>query len=152
MATYSKHGLTFMYPENWKLSEQSPDPIENGPREISLEAPSGCFWALHVFEPEMDPDFVLKEIVMGLEQQYEDFEFAPAANKSIGGQPTISGDANFYCLDFLVTARIEVIQTPDFVFSVLTQAESRDFDKMEEVFLAITTSLVLAELPTETGS
>ena len=147
MAQYNKLGLTFMYPENWTLSEQAEDELENAPREISLESPTGCLWVLHVFDSGTPAKGVLTEVVQGLDQQYEDFEFNPLPDCEILNYKTIGGDADFYCLDFLVTARIQVINTSEFVFSVLNQAESRDFDKMEQVFLAITTSLLKSELP-----
>lgn len=147
MAIYDKHQLQFMYPENWKLNEQAPDEIENSPREISLESPKGCMWVLMVFADGTEPDEVLHEVVQGLDQQYEDFEFAIQPPGEILGNPMISGEADFYCLDFLVTARIEVIKTQQNVLCILNQAESRDFDQMREVFLAITTSLLQADLP-----
>ncbi len=147
MAIYDKHDLQFMYPENWTLNEQAPDEIEKSPREISLESPSGCIWVLLVFAGGTDPDEVLNEVIQGLDQQYEDFECALQPAKEILGNPVLSGQADFYCLDFLVTARVDVIATDGQVFCVLNQAESRDFDKMCEVFLAITTSLLQADLP-----
>lgn len=147
MAIYDKHNLNFMYPENWALNEQAPDEIEGAPREISLESPSGSMWVLHVFEQGTDPNEVLDLVVQGLDQQYEDFEFAMSSADEILGNPIISGEANFYCLDFLVTAKVQVIDASDQVFCVLNQAESRDFDQMNQVFLAITTSLLQSDLP-----
>jgi hypothetical protein len=136
-----------MYPENWKLTEQAPDEIEGSPREISLEAPSGCMWVLHVFGGGTDPAEVLDQVIQGLDQQYEDFEYTPHSSDEILGNPVIGGEADFYCLDFLVTAKIQVIDTPENVFCILSQAESRDFESMNQVFLAIATSLVQADLP-----
>lgn len=147
MAIYDKHNLNFMYPENWKLNEQAPDEIEGAPREISLEAPSGCLWVLHVFDNGTDPNEVLDLVVQGLDQQYEDFEFAMGQSTEILGNPVISGEANFYCLDFLVTANVQVIDATDNVFCILNQAENRDFEQMRDVFLAITTSLLQSDLP-----
>lgn len=147
MAIYDKSDLKFMYPENWAMSEQSADPFDNSPREISLEAPSGCIWVLHVFDKDADAFEILDEMVQGLDQQYEDFEYTARPDSEILGNRTIGGEADFYCLDFLVTARIQVITTEDHVFCVLSQAESRDFEKMSDVFLAITTSLVQHDLP-----
>lgn len=141
MAIYKKDDLSFMYPENWKLGEQAEDPLENSPREISLVSPAGSMWVLHIFESNTPPKEILEQVVSGLDQQYEDFEYVDIEPSEIAGHPTIGGDADFYCLDFLVTARVQIIQASDQVYCVLSQAESRDFEKMSEVFLAITTSL-----------
>ena len=138
-----------MYPENWTLSEQAADPLEHSPREVSLVSPDGCMWVMHLFDAETPPEAILEQVIQGLDQQYEDFEYADVDLDDIAGHPTVGGDSNFFCLDFLVTARVQVIQTPDHVYCVLCQAESRDFEKMNQVFLAITTSVLQKTLPTE---
>lgn len=146
MTVYDKHNLQFMYPENWELQEQVAE--ESGsPIEVSLESPAGCLWVMIAFSPNLGPDDVLQEVIQGLQQQYEDFEFTAQPQTEMAGHPVIGGDADFYCLDFLVTALIQVIQTPDYVFCILSQAESRDFDQMKPVFQAITISLVQSDLP-----
>ena len=75
MAIYKKDDLSFMYPENWKLGEQAEDPLENSPREISLVSPAGSMWVLHIFESNTPPKEILEQVVSGLDQQYEDFEY-----------------------------------------------------------------------------
>ena len=43
-ATYNKLGLNFMYPENWKLIDET----ESIPHVVTLEAPEGsCTWTVH---------------------------------------------------------------------------------------------------------
>ena len=133
MSIYNKDDLCFMYPENWTLSEQAADPLENSPREVSLVSPDGCMWVMHVFDAETPPGAILEQVIQGLDQQYEDFEYTDLDLDDIAGHEVVGGDADFYCLDFLVTARVQVIQTPEQVLSVLCQAESRDFEKMNPV-------------------
>ena len=149
MSIYNKDDLCFMYPENWTLSEQAADPLEHSPREVSLVSPDGCMWVLYLFAVDTQPKAILEQMIQGLDQQYEDFEYTEVDLDDIAGHPTVGGDADFYCLDFLVTARIQVIPTPEQVLCILSQAESRDFAKMNQVFLAITTSVLQKTLPTE---
>src|SRR5690606_38295341 len=53
-AVYENFGVSFMYPENWQLADESGD-AEAGPKTVSVNSPGGGFWALHVYEPAVDP-------------------------------------------------------------------------------------------------
>ena len=50
----------------------------------------------------------------------------------------------FYCLDFLIRTRLQVVRTTDYQLLFWFQAEDREFDKQELVFKALATSLLQA--------
>lgn len=138
-ATYQKRGLHFLYPENWKLIDEADSDL---PASISLESPDGnAFWSMHLYEPDSDPDELLKDMIANLTETYPDIEIS----KCDGDFPhrVISAiEAMFYCLDFLVRVRLQAISSPQFQLIFWFQAEDRDFDKLELVFKAISQSLV----------
>ena len=142
-ATYQKHGLQFLYPDNWELKEDEElTPSENSPvHQITLETPTGGQWILHVFPPGGDTETLLDDSIAELKRQYEDIEFSIVAPR-FGDFETRGIEANFFCLDFVVSAQIVVISTVDSDFLVWYQAENRDFDQQLEVYDAVTMSLL----------
>lgn len=138
-ATYDKLGLKFLYPESWKLIDDSDGDTF---RSITLETPEGnVTWAVHVYPPESDYDLMMKEMLAPLHETYDDLEISP--EQSSLGEYSASGiEAMFYCLDFLVRARLQIVTTSEKVFLFWSQAEDRDFDKQQLVFDAISVSLL----------
>lgn len=138
-ATYQKRGLHFLYPENWKLIDDAESDL---PFSISLESPDGnAFWSVHVYDPDSDPDELLKEMVSNLTETYPDLEVSPFEG-DFPARVSSALEAMFYCLDFLIRVRLQVIAAPKFQMVFWFQAEDRDFDKTELVFKAISQSLL----------
>lgn len=138
-ATYQKHGLQFLYPGNWLLSDEGWPDL---PCSISLESPDGnAFWSVHFYGLESDPDEILKETLDTLRETYPDLEISNcSADFAI---PLESGvEAMFYCLDFLVRIRLQVVKLERFRALFWHQAEDRQFDQLEMVFQAIGISLI----------
>ena len=137
-ATFQHEDVQFVYPENWELSQQTED---QSPWEVSLEIPGGGFWSVYVFPVDFEPLELLENAQNALKDQYEDVEFQ-APEQTNDPFPMVSVEAHFYCLDFLVTALIQVVSTPSHTFVIACQAESREFDSKQDVFRAITASLL----------
>jgi len=138
-ATYDKLGLKFLYPENWKLID---DTDSDFPHVVTLETPDGgATWTVHVYPEDANQDDVLKETLATLTETYEDAEVSKI-EKPIGDTDCTGVEVLFYCLDFLVRAEIKFVKTSKYLLMVWTQAEDRDFDKQELVFSAISIGLI----------
>jgi len=137
-AQYDRNGLKFMYPENWVLSD--PGDVDL-PRIISLETPDGAIWSIHLFSPDLDPDLIIKDTVTALEETYPDLEVSTSEHL-FPDTPGTAVDTIFFCLDFLVRIKLMTLQTSQYQIMVRYQGEDRDFDKQEQVFHAVTTSMI----------
>jgi hypothetical protein len=138
-ATYQKRGLHFLYPENWRLLDDADADL---PFSISVEAPDGnAFWSLHLYEAAYDPDELLKETIGNLSQTYPDAEIS-VYQGDFPAQEVSALEVMFYCLDFLIRVRLQVVSTSQYQMLFWFQAEDRDFDKLELVFQAISQSLM----------
>jgi hypothetical protein len=135
---YEKHDLRFLYPENWRISEDDQGPM---PWLISLETPEGGLWSVGIYPAQSDATELVSNSVQALKQQYEDVEVNEATS-DVGGKTATGVDAYFYYLDFLIVAQIRVVATNRYTFVFYNQAESREFDKCMMVFHAIATSVV----------
>ncbi len=138
-ATYEKLGFKFLYPENWKLTDGMDLSL---PGSISLESPDGsAFWSVHVYPAESDQDEILKETIVTLQETYPDQEVASVRSDFEPREGTAI-ESLFFCLDFLIRVRLQVIQTAGYQLLFWFQAEDREFEKQELVFKAIATSFL----------
>ena len=138
-ATFEKLGVSFLYPENWKLTDETDSEL---PCSVSLETPAGdAFWSVHIYQIDADQDEILKETVNSLRETYPDLEVS-SVESDFEQFPGTAIEALFYCLDFLIRVRLQVIQTPEYQLLFWFQAEDREFDKQEPIFQAMATSVL----------
>lgn len=137
-SSYDRQGVHFVYPENWKLSENRD---ADGFLEVSLESPTGCIWSASLFPAQSDSEELLQSTAGALGEQYDELEITHFEG-NVGDFPSNGFNADFYCLDFLVTAQARVFQAANHTIHVFCQAESREFEELRDVFAAITISLL----------
>lgn len=138
VATYDNLGVKFSYPENWRITE---DQTNAWPRSVSVHSPTEAFWTLMIYEPGTELEALVDAVRDALSEEYTDFESVPA-EQTIEGVDLIGYDLNFYCLDFLVQAKIRALMLGVRPCVILYQGEDREFDEMERVFSAITHDLI----------
>lgn len=139
-AVYENFGLSFMYPENWQLSDESGE-VDAGPKTVTVNSPGGGFWSVHVYEPAVEPQHLADQFRLTMEGEYEGLEALPIAEEI--GQATVTGyDMDFYCLDFVVTAQVRSLRVGKRTYVLSCQAETREFEKVSPVFQAMNYSLL----------
>ncbi len=140
VATFKRHGIRFLYPDNWELQEDNPQPQLHC---VTLQSPGSSFWMLQITEtPESLPKLAT-EALESVRQDYENVD-ASTAEEDVEGITLAGYDLQFYCLDFLISARIRSFSLGDRACVLLSQAEDAEFEKNAPVFSAITTSLIQA--------
>ena len=140
-AVYDKLGLKFMYPETWKLTDSGDESL---PHEITVDSPDGAaMWSVHIYPQESQPDQLLAQTLDSLRETYPDLELSGVDEDEASSEGAVEGsEALFYCLDFLVRVRLQIFQSEQHQVLAWYQAEDREFEKMELVFKAMTTSLL----------
>ena len=136
-ALYDNLGIRFQYPENWQLAQEV---AEGSPCEVLVETPGGGFWSVLVYPGTSDPDQLAAETLRTMRGEYEDLEAEPFVDV-IGDFKADGFEMHFYCLDFVVTSRVLAFRHEDRTLLVLYQAETSEFDQLEQVFRAVTFSL-----------
>jgi hypothetical protein len=140
-ATYSQHGVRFLYPENWELMESDP---RDDPRTITVQSETGAFWSISIYPPELDPTSLAETALSALQEEYEELEVEPVS-ESLGGIPAAGYEVHFYVEQLVAAARIRIFQRANSLVLLLCQAEDREFDRLEPVFDAMVISLLQAE-------
>jgi hypothetical protein len=137
-AIFDKLGIRFLYPENWQLDESE---ALAGNQVVSLISPGGSFWSVMIHPPGSTPAKLAATALKAMRQQYDDLD-AEEIHETVAGQDLVGYDMNFYCLDLTNTAQVRSYRTSDAAYVVFCQADDREFADIEEVFRAITMSLI----------
>ena len=124
-------------PTSEELQEETPEPDVHC---VTLQSPGSGFWMLQVMEGEAPLQHLAKEAVQSVQQDYEEVE-VDEAQEDLEGVSLGGYDLQFYCLDFLVSARTLAVRAANQTYLMIWQAEDREFTELEPVFRAITTSL-----------
>lgn len=138
---YDRAGLRFLYPENWKVADEH---ITGMPQSLTVESPGSGFWVIMVYDIEIEPAMLADQVVDSMRDEYDGLE-ATDVSRQFGEVKAAGFDMMFYCLDFVVHARVLALRALGKSILTMWQAEDREFESLEPVFHAITTSLLEPE-------
>lgn len=141
-AEYNNFGISFSYPENWKLVEEQ---AQEWPRSASVYSPSDAFWNITVHPADADLREAVDAVVEAMDETYDDFEFE-MTTEAFADYETFGANMHFYCLDMLVQAQVRAFDFAEAKVLVVFQGEDREFDRLRQVFSAITHDLVKRQL------
>lgn len=134
--TFSKFGISFLYPDNWTLDEQG---AEDQADSATVYSPGGAFWSVSVHPPSADPIGLVDAAVGAMEAEYQELEREPHY-ELVDGHKVHGADLGFYYLDLTNSAFVRSFRTPVATYVIFYQAEDREFREFEQVFAAITKS------------
>jgi hypothetical protein len=137
-ATFNKLGLQFVYPDNWTVDET--EALE-GAASVTVYSPGGSFWSVSLHPRETPPQELVRSAVQALKQTYDELD-TEDVTQDLAGKKLLGSDVNFYCLDLTNTAQIRAFAAPNFNVVILCQADDREFAEIEQVFQAMTFSLL----------
>jgi hypothetical protein len=136
---FDKYDVRFNYPDNWELEEQN---LEGG-IAISVTSPGGAFWTVTIYPRDISVEQATQAVLEGVRGAYPDVEVFEA-DEIIAGESLLGYEVNFICLDLTNTAQIRGFQRGAATFTILWQAEDSDYRRLQEVFHAVTISLLTA--------
>ena len=137
-AAFDRLGIRFEYPGNWTLDDQLTGQEQPS---ISVISPGGAFWSLSVHATDRDPRELTQCVLNALQEEYSELDAEPIT-QTLADYNVEGYDIQFYCLDLVNTALVRAIPTSNAVYLLLCQAEDREFEALEAVFRAMTTSLM----------
>jgi len=137
-AEFKKMGISFQYPDNWTLDE---DDALAGRKSVTVYSPGGAFWSVALHPASADPSQLAQAAIEVMRDEYPEVE-ADEVRDTLLDRELVGYDLSFYCLDLVNTAGIRCLRTAGRTLTVFYQAEDREFRHLEQVFLAMTTSLL----------
>lgn len=142
-ATFEKLGISFQYPENWKLDEQD---ILEGRNAVTIYSPGGGFWSVALDLGDSDAAQLAKAAVDAMRQEYQDIE-VEETRETVADHEVVGYDLNFFYLDLTNTAGIRSFRIDQTTYTVFYQAEDREYEEIHRVFQAMTFSLIQSLRP-----
>lgn len=139
---YDKLGIHFQYPDNWTLDEIE---ARDSGNSVTVYSPGGAFWSITIHPANQSPQDLADAALEAMRREYDELDAEPVV-ETVGGQELIGWDINFYCLDLTNTAQVRGFNASRATYLIFCQADDREFDEVEQVFAAITRSLLSADL------
>jgi hypothetical protein len=136
-AQFQKPGMSFYYPENWVLDEDE----VSGDQAVTVYSPGGGFWSVAIHTGSADPVDLADSALEAMKKEYKDLEIEEVS-ETIAGRKMIGYDLNFFLFDFTNTAQIRTLKCNKSTYTILCQAEDKEFEQIQQVFLAMTVSLL----------
>lgn len=131
-------GISFRYPENWRLDEDENDG-QHG--TVTIYSPSGAFLSVGVHPWGIKPLDLARGAVDGILEEYAEVD-VEEVQQEVLGRKLVGFDMNFFCMDFTSTATVRCLRSRAATYSVFCQAEDRDFERLAAVFDAVTADLL----------
>jgi hypothetical protein len=137
-ARFDKLGISFQYPENWTLDDSD---ALLGRKSVTVYSPGGAFWSVAIHSGSSEPAKLAAAVVETMKKEYAGVE-VDEAEEIVAGHALIGYDLAFYYLDLINTAIVRSLRIGTSTYTIYCQAEDREFDQLQMVFRAMTTSLL----------
>ena len=140
MKEFREDGITFRYPESWRLDRE---PMENG-WTVLVQSPQTAFVVVS-FDPNLPTTEEMAATALeALREDYPELDAEPAV-ETLAGQMAVGHDVRFFSLDLTNTCWIRSFYSGTGTVLVMWQINDLDLDQHEPVLRAICASIKVAE-------
>ena len=70
-AQFKGLGISFQYPENWKLDDSD---ARLGRKSVTVYSPGGAFWSVTIHSGSTDPAKLTQAVVAAMREEYDSLE------------------------------------------------------------------------------
>lgn len=136
LVTYHNHGIQFMYPDFWEISED----VEGHDIIITISGTDSCFWTLRILPACPPPPQVVESCVSAYQEEYDDVEVEQTEHR-LAEMPAYSRDLEFFCMELLNTVGLRSVRTAEFTLLVWWQGTQHELAECQPIFEQMTASL-----------
>jgi hypothetical protein len=137
-AHFSESGVSFQYPENWRLEREE---IDTG-WLVTVQSPATSFLMVCRRDDCPAPAALADEALADLRESYPELEAEPGSTR-LAGCNSMGHDVRFFLLDLTNTCWIRTFRTADATMLVMWQVNDLEMETNEPVLRAICTSLAV---------
>lgn len=138
--TYSRSGLSFQYPEDWQLEEETDEQVWT----VTLQSTGTGFLLVQHDGSSPTVEQMVDSTMDALRAEYPDLEEEEKL-ESLAGQPAFGHNVNFFSMDLTCSCWTRSFFTHEGTALLVFQAADFELETMEPVFQAICASLTLTE-------
>jgi hypothetical protein len=137
---FREDGITFRYPENWRLDRE---PMDNG-WTVQVQSPDTAFLVVS-FDPDLPTTEEMAQTALeALQEEYPELESEPHVD-TLAGQMAIGHDVRFFSLDLTNTCWIRSFYGDTGTVLVMCQSNDLDLEQNEPILRAICASMRVEE-------
>lgn len=136
MKKFSDDGLSFSYPDDWRLEREE---TGNG-WTVTVQSPGAAFATISLDRDLPDPRQMVQEALQTLKADYPALE-ADAALETVAGEMAIGHDIEFFSLDMLTTCRTRSFFGLAGTVFVLCQSSGVDAEDYEPALRGLVASM-----------
>jgi hypothetical protein len=140
MNTFNRDGISFHYPENWRVDAEEGE----GGWTVTLTSPETAFAIISLRPDARDPADLADQTFDALKAEYTELD-AENAIQTIAGQVAIGHDIDFMTVDTPTVCRTRCLETPAGPLLVICQTSDFDRAQNDAVLRAIVASLTVDE-------
>jgi hypothetical protein len=133
---YRNHGISFSYPEEWSLSEES----AGSTVALTVAGPETSFWSLWLMYDRPEPEQMVSSAVAAFSEDYDEVDVFHSAGEQCE-LPCEQCDIEFVSLELINAACLRAFQTDCFSVLILYQGTDRELEYTREELESITESL-----------
>ena len=141
MNTFSRDGISFKYPANWRPEAED---TEDGGWAVTVTSPDTAFVMVSLRPDAGHPADLADQILDALKGDYKELD-AENRVETVGGAMALGHDIDFLTLDSPVTCRTRAFDTPAGPLVVMTQVSGYDRDRNDPVLRAVVASLAIED-------
>src|SRR5262245_9056110 len=139
-AQFAEAGVSFQYPENWRLEREE---IDSG-WLVTVQSPATSFIMVGRRDDCPTPADLADEALSDLRESYPELEAEPGSTR-LAGRTTMGHDVRFFLFDLTNTCWIRTFRTTDATMLVMWQVNDLEMETNEPVLRAICTSLTVRD-------
>lgn len=133
---YRNHGISFTYPEEWSLSEES----AGSTIVLTVTGPETSFWSLWLMYDRPEPEQMVSSAVAAFSEKYDEVDIFHSEGEQCEF-PCRQCDIDFVSLELINAASARAFRTDRFSVLILYQGTDRELDYTREDLESITESL-----------
>jgi hypothetical protein len=141
MNEFTRNGISFRYPENWRVEL---DESEDGGWAVIVSSPETAFALVSLRPDARDAADLADQTLETLRSDYKELDSENRV-ETITGRMAIGHDIDFLTVDVPVVCRVRAIESPSGPLLVMTQVAEPDRQRNESSLLAIVASLKVEE-------
>jgi hypothetical protein len=140
MNTFDRDGITFRYPENWRVEAEEGE----GGWSVTLTSSQTAFAIISLRPDARDPADLADQTFDAIKSEYKELD-ADNAVQTIAGQVAIGHDIDFMTVDTATECRTRCLNTPSGPLLVMCQTSEYEREQFDPILRAIVASLTVEE-------
>jgi hypothetical protein len=132
---YHRHGISFLFPAGWELSEESQEDAQT----VTV-SDQGPFWSVTILKRRPRAEHVMSEAIEAFQSVYDEIdEYTDSA--VLLGEPALARNLEFVSMELINCVYLRALEVGGRTLFVMAQVTDHERNDYDAIFAAISASL-----------